>query len=37
MKLEHDGQVHNPLGGGSYMFKDGFVDYLAKGLKKIRL
>ncbi len=27
-RLTHDGIVHHPLGGGSYVFKKGYVDFL---------
>lgn len=35
MKIfEIDGKVYNPLGGGSYVYKDCFMDYIVKQLKK---
>ena len=34
MKLEHDGVIHHPPGGGSHVFKKGFVEYLVSQLKK---
>jgi len=34
MTLEHDGEVHNPLGGASYVFKDHYVDYIANDFSK---
>ncbi|MFH1316554.1 MAG: hypothetical protein ABII01_03485 [Candidatus Woesearchaeota archaeon] len=33
-RLTHDGVVHHPLGGGSYVFKKGYVDYLVRQLTK---
>ena len=30
----HDSVVHHPLGGGSYIFKSNFVDYVDNGLSK---
>ena len=35
-RLTHDGVVHHPLGGGSYVFKNGYVDYLVMQLSKER-
>ncbi|MEZ6255729.1 MAG: hypothetical protein R3B92_03095 [Patescibacteria group bacterium] len=32
--LEHDGQVHNPLGGASYVFEEDIVKWLSKQLTK---
>ena len=32
--IRHDGIVHHPLGGGSYVFRHNFVDYLAESLYK---
>lgn len=32
--VRHDGVIHHPLGGGSYIFKSNFVDYLAESLCK---
>jgi hypothetical protein len=37
MMFEHDGEVHNPLGGGSYVFKDRYVDYIAEDFTKPEL
>src|SRR5436305_13164702 len=28
-KISHDNMVHHPLGGGSYVFKKRYVDYIA--------
>ena len=38
-RLTHDGIVHHPLGGGSYVFKKGYVDYLVRQItkKKVRV
>lgn len=33
-RITYDGVVHHPLGGGSYVFKRGYVDYLVKQLTK---
>ena len=33
-RLTHDGIVHHPLGGGSYVFKKIYVDYLVRQLTK---
>lgn len=32
--LEHDGQVHNPLGGASYIFEEDVINWLLKHLQK---
>jgi hypothetical protein len=32
--LEHDGQVHNPLGGASYVFEEDLIKWLSKQLTK---
>lgn len=32
--IKHDGLVHHPLGGGSYVFRHSFIDYLAESLYK---
>ena len=38
-RLAHDGVVHHPLGGGSYVFKKNYVDYLVRHLikEKVRI
>ena len=33
-RLTYDGIVHHPLGGGSYVFKKNYVDYLVRQLTK---
>ena len=33
-QIKHDGIVHHPLGGGSYVFRKGFIRYLVKLLRK---
>ncbi|MEK6962886.1 MAG: hypothetical protein AABX70_00560 [Nanoarchaeota archaeon] len=30
--LKHDGVVHHPLGGGSYIFKEGLVEHITRRL-----
>jgi len=32
--ITHDGKIHHPLGGGSYVFKDIYIDYLIKNIHK---
>ncbi|MGA8942094.1 MAG: hypothetical protein WB502_05165 [Thermoactinomyces sp.] len=34
MLIKHDGVVHHPLGGGSYVYKNSFIDYLLNQIKK---
>lgn len=36
-RLVHDGVVHHPLGGGSYIFKKNYVEYLVRGISKKNL
>jgi len=33
-RLVHDGVVHHPLGGGSYVFEKNYGEYLAKNIAK---
>ena len=35
--VTHDGIVHYPRGGGSYVFQDRYADYIAKNISKNRL
>lgn len=35
--LEHDGQVHNPLGGASYVFEEDLIKWLSKQLTKDKI
>lgn len=32
--IEHDGNIHHPLGGGSYVFKTHFHQYLCNQIKR---
>lgn len=32
--MEHDGKVHNPLGGGSYVFKENFLKHVRQQIAK---
>ncbi|MFT4326509.1 MAG: hypothetical protein ACMXYK_03340 [Candidatus Woesearchaeota archaeon] len=32
--LRHDGSIHHPLGGGSYVFEENYVNYLANQIQK---
>lgn len=34
MRFESDGKVYNPLGGGSYVYKDSLIQYLHSQLRK---
>lgn len=35
--LEHDGQVHNPLGGASYVFEEDLIKWLSKQITKNKI
>jgi hypothetical protein len=35
--FKHNGIVHHPLGGGSYVFSRNYIDYLDKQIKKSQI
>jgi hypothetical protein len=34
MNILHDNVVHHPLGGGSYVFKEKYIDYILEHVSK---